>query len=220
MPFPITRGLGSQGDGTGSGLLSIQGLGDPGAAIIGGTFALLVVEAFPEQLSVIFSVPVQAIGPAADPSQWVITCAGPEAIPVVTAVNVVGPKIFLTTTETSENILYTLHIPAFGVKDLSGNPFTGPFTYNYLSATGTDPILAMAGAPDGFHVRVIFNEPVRAVEALVAGNYTITGGAGLTVYDVVQETAQTYVLRTSLQVVGQSYTVTANNIRDLAGNLI
>lgn len=220
MPLLLTRGYGSQGDGTGSGLASTNGLGDPGAAIIGGTFALLLVEVYEDRLEAVFSVPVQAIGAAADPTQWVVTTLVSGApVPVASSVVVAGPRIKIYMSEAREGVLYTLNLPVFGIKDLSNNPYTGPFTYDYL-AVGLEPFVALAGAQDGYHVKVIFSEPVQTAEALVPSNYVITGGGGLSVYEVTQETAQTYILRTSLQTVGQTYTVTVSNVKDLVGNLI
>lgn len=221
MPFPITKGFGSQGDASSSGLVSTQGYGDPGAPSGAcNTFTLLLVEVFVDRLELVFSTNVVAVGPAATPSQWVITTAVSGApIPVVTSVVVAGPRIKLYTTEAKDGVLYTLHFPVVGIKDIPLNPYPGPFTYNFVAA-GSAPFVALAGAEDGYHVKVIFSEAVVESEALIPGNYVITGGAGLSVYEVEKETDQVYKLRTSLQVVGQTYTVTVSNVHDLLGNLI
>ena len=220
MPFPITKGLGNQGDGSSSALLITQGYGDPQAAASCFAFSLITIEVYQDRLELVFSTNVQVVGPAAIPSQWTITTAVPGVtIPTVTSIQVVGPRIKLFITEPRDGVLYTLNFPAVGIEDLSANPYPGPFTTNF-TGIGTPPYVALAGAEDGFHVKVIFSEIVVESEALVAGNYLITGGAGLTVYDVFKETDQVYRLRTSLQVVGQTYTVTVSNIHDLIGNLI
>jgi hypothetical protein len=220
MPFPITKGFGSQGDGTSSALISTQGYGDPGASNACTTFSLLLVEVYEDRLELVFSVPVQAIGPAAVGAGWPITTlVGGAPVPTVTNVVVAGPRIKLFTTEARDGVLYTLHFPVVGIKDLSDNPYSGPFTYDFLG-NGIEPFVSLAGAEDGFHVKVIFSEPVVVSEALVPGNYVITGGGGLTVFEVTQETAQSFILRTSMQTVGQTYTVTVSNIHDLLGNLI
>lgn len=221
MPFPITKGLGSQGDGSSSALLTTQGYGDPGAPS-GNCFAfsLILVETYADRLELVFSANIQATGPAALPSQWPITTTTPGAIlPVVQSVVVVGPRIKLFMTEALGGVTYTLHIPAVGIIDFSNNPYPGPYTTNFV-AVGIPPFVALAGAEDGFHVKVIFSEAVVESEALTAANYAITGGSGLTVFEVFKETDLVYKLRTSLQSVGQSYTVTVSNIHDLQGNLI
>lgn len=221
MPFPITKGLGSQGDASSSGLMSTQGYGDPGAPSGAcNTFTLLLAEVFSDRIELIFSTNVQAVGPAATPSQWVITTATPSVVvPTVTSVVVAGPRIKLYYTESKTGVLYTLNFPVVGIKDLSNNPYPGPFTYNFIGL-GVNPFVALAGAQDGYHVKVIFSEAVVESEALIPSNYVITGGAGLSVYEVTKETDLVYRLRTSLQTVGQSYLVTVSNIHDLQGNLI
>lgn len=221
MPFPITKGYGSQGDASSSGLVSTQGYGDPGAPSGAcNTFTLLLVEVYPDRLELLFSTNVMVVGPAATPAQWVITTLVPSVIvPTVTSIEVVGPRIKLYTTEAKDGVLYTLNFPVVGIKDLSLNPYPGPFTYNFIGI-GISPYVALAGAEDGYHVKVIFSETVVEAEALIPGNYVITGGAGLSVFEVFKETDKVYRLRTSLQTVGQTYTVTVSNIHDLQGNLI
>ena len=221
MPFPITKGFGSQGDASSSGLVTTQGYGDPGAPSGAcNTFTLLLVEVYQDRLELLFSTNVVAIGPAADPAQWVITTLVPSVIvPTVTAVQVAGPRIKLFITEAKDGVLYTLHFPVVGIKDIPLNPYPGPFTYDFLGF-GIAPFVALAGSEDGFHVKVIFSETVVESEALIAANYVITGGAGLSVFEVFKETDKVYRLRTSLQTVGQTYTVTVSNIHDLQGNLI
>lgn len=84
----------------------------------------------------------------------------------------------------------------------------------------TPPTLVYAVARDARTLDITFSEPVIASEALNKANYAITGGAGLTVESVEQLTADSFRLKTTKQVVGQSYLVTASNIHDLNGNLI
>lgn len=217
MPFPITKGFGSQGDGTSSGLASVMGYGDPGAS---SGFTLLVTEVYSDRLELVFSTNVQVIGPAADPAQWTITTGVSGApIPVVSSVVVVGPRIKLYYSEGRTGVLYLLHLPVVGIQSIFAVPYGGPFTAAF-NGIGIVPYLVVAGAEDGFSVKVIFSEPVVVAEALIPANYVITGGAGLTVFEVTQENAQIFELRTSLQVVGQSYLLTVSNVHDLQGNLI
>lgn len=219
MPFPITKGFGSQGDGSSSGLTSTQGYGDP-AAPGGAGFTLLLIEVYPDRLELVFSTNVQVTGPAALPAQWTVTTGVSGApIPIVTDVVVAGPRIKLYHTEERTGVLYLLNLPAVGIKNLANDLYAGPFSAAY-TGVGIVPYLLVAGSDDGYHVKVIFSEPVVVSEALIPGNYVITGGAGLTVYEVTQENATIFELRTSLQVVGQSYLLTVSNVHDLQGNLI
>jgi hypothetical protein len=215
MPLIITKGLGSLGDGSSSGLLCIQGWGSPGA---GTTITLASTEVYGNRMELVFSVSVQAIGPAALPENWTITSSTPGApIPTVTSVQVSGVRIILFYTEGRDGAAYTLAIPPSGIKDLSDNPYTGPFTQAF-SGTGIDPFITLAQAEDALHARVIFSEAVNESDALIVGNYSIPG---LTIFAVQKESGTTiYRLTTSLQSVGITYTLTIVGIRDLQGNYI
>jgi hypothetical protein len=215
VPLIITKGLGSLGDGSTSGLLCIQGWGSPGD---GTVITLSSTEVYGDRIELVFSVPVQVVGPAALPAYWPITSSTPGApVPVVTSVNVSGVRIILYYTEGRDAASYTLAIPPTGIKDLSDNPYTGPFTQPF-SGTGIDPFISLAQAEDALHARVIFSEAVNESDALVVSNYSIPG---LSIYAVERESGTTiYRLTTSLQSVGVSYTLTITGIRDLQGNLI
>ncbi len=71
------------------------------------------------------------------------------------------------------------------------------------------------------YVVVTYSEPVDASSAGAPANYQITGG--LTISGVTIEDDHTVVLATSVHTPGAEYTVTVNNVRDLAaggGNVI
>lgn len=91
------------------------------------------------------------------------------------------------------------------------------YTWNAVN-DAAPPTIQSASSVDAFTVRVIFSEDVLAEEALDASNYTFTGG--LTAVSVSQESPAVYLVVTSAQTPAMSYTVTATNIHDLAGNLI
>lgn len=221
MPFLITQGYGNQGDGSSSALATTLGFGGPGLPSgLCNTFVLLLTEVYVDRIELVFSTNITISGPATVPSQWTITSVATGVpIPTVTSVTSAGPRVKVYYTEGRAGNLYTLAIPVVGIKDVSANPFPGPYTTNFLGV-GISPFVVVAGADDGQHVKVIFSEPVQSAGALLASNYTITGGAGLVVYDVTQVNSQIYELHTSLQVVGQAYTLTVTNILDLLGNPI
>lgn len=218
MPFPVTKGYGSQGDGSGSGLASTSGFGDPAGT--GAGFTILLIEAYPDRLELVFSTNVALFGPALVPAQWTVTTGVSGApVPVVTSVVVAGPRVKLYHTEARTGVLYTLALPVVGIQNLFSDPYGGPFTSNF-TGVGIVPFVVVAGAGDGFSVKVIFSEPVEPSDALIPSNYVITGSGGLTVFEVTQENATIFNLRTSLQQVGAAYTLTVSNVRDLQGNLV
>lgn len=92
-----------------------------------------------------------------------------------------------------------------------------PIAYGFGIISG-DPHLTKVLAIDARHVRVIFSERVNTDDALLASNYTITGGLGLAVLAVELETESTYILTTEFQTIGVTYTLTVAGIRDLEGN--
>lgn len=104
----------------------------------------------------------------------------------------------------------TVLLPTYGLYD-------GDFTIPFVSVAQAPTIIA-AEAIDGNTLRVIFSESVLDADALIPTNYVITGGGGLTVSAVVKETDRFYVLTTSDQTPGVTYTVTVSNVRDLKQN--
>ena len=205
------------GDGTSSGLLSVDGMGSPWT----GSFVTLAsMEIYGDRMELVFGVPVAVVGIAVLSEYWPITGSTPGApVPIVSSVEVSGVRIKLYYSEGRDGASYSLVIPVVGVQDLAANPFMGPFTQAF-TGVGIDPFCVLAAAEDALHAHVIFSEPVNEEDALIAANYTITGGGGLIVYSVTKVNSTTYRLKTSLQGVGHSYTVSINNIRDSAGNYI
>ena len=203
MPLIVTQGYGNGGGGGGGG-------GGP-------AFTLTTVNVFEDRLEAVFSTTMQVQGLAAVPANWYITSLTPAVpIPVVASIIVAGNTIKLYTTEARTGVAYILNFPLLGIKSTLNDDYMGPWTYNYVG-NGIEPFVSLAAAEDGFHVQVIFSESVLESEALIAGNYNIPG---LTVYGVSKITDLVYLLTTSLQTVGASYTVTVSNIHDGQGNLM
>ncbi|MBC8527781.1 MAG: hypothetical protein ISS28_06650 [Candidatus Cloacimonetes bacterium] len=93
--------------------------------------------------------------------------------------------------------------------------------YNAAGNTGGDitpPTLVSANATSSTTVNLIFSEKISQETAEVVGNYNIDK---LTVLDAnLQTDSITVELTTSEQTEGESYTITVNNVKDLAGNPI
>ncbi len=98
-----------------------------------------------------------------------------------------------------------------------------PFTV-LNAADNTPPALERAVHLVSATIDLTFSEPVSAATAEVAGNYALVGAPGINVTAAVRDAGQTNVVHLTLSGdIGPSaslYTVTASNVRDLAGNLI
>jgi predicted extracellular nuclease len=95
-------------------------------------------------------------------------------------------------------------------------------TFEYLGYHGendtTPPTLASANATSPTAVEVTFNEQVDQTTAETIANYSVTN---LTITDaILQSLGKTVELITTAQDPGYAYTVTVNNVEDLAGNVI
>lgn len=80
------------------------------------------------------------------------------------------------------------------------------------------PTVVGVNVIDAFTIRVIYSEPVEESGALVSTNYTFDNG--LTASAVAKESDNTYMVTTSQQTSGISYTLTVSNVQDLFGNTI
>ena len=96
-------------------------------------------------------------------------------------------------------------------------------TFEYLGshdAGGPDinpPLLVSATSTSITGLTVQFNEAVDQTSAETVGNYSISG---LTISDAVLTSGTIVTLTTSEQTAAASYTLTVNNVADLAGNVI
>jgi len=183
------------------------------------TFSVSSVTAFANRVEVTFNVNVELFGAGLLASGWALSAVTVGApVPSISSVAVAGQVVTLYTSgEFRTGASYNLDLPLVGIGDVDVvHYFTGPFTAA-LTGVGTAPTVVLAAADDGLHVRVVFSEQVVEAEALLAANYSIPG---LTVSAVRKETNQVFVLTTSAQTPGTSYTVTVSGIHDLNGNLI
>jgi len=112
--------------------------------------------------------------------------------------------------------------------DVSGNRMdvvfldqTGSVQDEFSILKGPDldpPLISNASAEDASHVLVNFNETLDATEATNSGNYSI---AGLSISNaVLLGEGRSVQLTTSTMTSGSNYTLTVNNVKDLALNTI
>lgn len=79
----------------------------------------------------------------------------------------------------------------------------------------TGPGVVSASAASATQVVVVFDEPVDATTAQTAGNYTFTGGAGLTAsMAVLAADLRTVLVTTGMMTSGTPYTLTVANVTD------
>lgn len=155
-------------------------------------------------------------GPAADPSQYILTSLT-GVVATVTGVDVSGQDLILTTTEMTNGQSYTLHIPNQGLIDTSNDLFQGPFSPSFISV-GASPGINMIRSVDVRHIDVIYSEGMNEGDATDRANYSIA--PSLQIVSIKKITDFWFQLTTSKQTIGQSYIVTVTGVRDLANNPI
>jgi hypothetical protein len=104
---------------------------------------------------------------------------------------------------------------------LKSGPNTVPSGEATLTVDGILPSVAsVRSSVDFTAVYVSFSEPVNLDTAVLPGNYTITGGAGVTVNNVKVLDPSTLQLVTSVQDPATDYTLGVSKVEDVAGNAI
>jgi predicted extracellular nuclease len=81
----------------------------------------------------------------------------------------------------------------------------------------TPPTITGAVSQSSTSVRVAFSEPVSSTTSTVSSNYTISG---LSINSVAMDGSNAVLIETSSQTANETYTITINNVEDLAGNVI
>ena len=128
-----------------------------------------------------------------------------------------GQTVQLTTATQGLNANYT--VTTSGIDDLAGNVITGSNTAGFTGVDTTPPEIAWAVPIDDSTLNVTFNEEVDRVQAQKAGNYDISPALNVT-SAILQGDNKTVQLKTSRQLWQVNYTVKANNVSDLSGNVI
>lgn len=142
------------------------------------------------------------------------------SIPGITVLNAVlnGLIVTLTTTEHTAGF-YTVTVS--GVTDLSGNlisPLYNSASYNYEPDL-IAPEVTGAAAVSFTKVIVSFSEEIEETGAENPDNYSIDNNITIN-SAVLSDDGKTVALNTSEHQTSVTYTLTVNNVTDLAGNLI
>lgn len=221
MPFPIIMGMGEDGDGTANTLLVTEGYGGLGESVIPTCKALQVIklENFGHYLIATFNRPVTVAGPALLPISWSIEVVTPDAVDVVisaitqTEVN----QVKINISEQTDGATYKLNVPYVGIVDNVGNVVQPPYSVEFLGI-GVAVTVVLTRSIDARTLEVIFSEAVVPEDALTLSNYYVV--PTLQILAAAKSTDSIYQLTTSRQDELQSYTITIENIRDLANNSI
>lgn len=221
MPLLLTNGLGSYGDGTGSSLLNTSGLGDPGDSLVPECKALqlLAVESYGPYLILSFSKHLNMDARGLDKNSWLITTADPAAVAVrVLGVTDLGSaRIRLDVDEQTKDAIYTVAVPRIGIVDTVGNAINADEKRNFFGF-GVPVSVSLSRSIDARTLEVVFTEGVIEQDAITVSNYSVT--PALQILKAVKVTDSVYRLTTSKQTELVTYTVTVQNIRDLARNQI
>ncbi len=130
-----------------------------------------------------------------------------------------GKKVTLTTSAHTSGQSYVVTVN--NVKDLAGNvvnPNANTAGYSFFNDT-TPPELVGASLSDTTNVVVVFSEEMDSISIGNKNNYSINNN--ITINSVVVfSNHQKVMLNTSAHKVGAWFTLTVNNVKDKAGNLI
>lgn len=190
MPLIITSGLGATGSAA-----------DP---------AVDSITSYESYLLVVFNTSLDVSSNVLRTDSWSVSGGGrPVSVRDVSMHS--ASTIRIDVTEQTDGETYVLHFPEVGILTLFGEKFYGPFEENFVGA-GSGPSILMVRTVDARTLEVFFNEAVNPGDALNSANYSIDNG--LQVVSVTKVTPVQYLITTSKQVEGISYTVTASNIRD------
>ncbi len=144
-------------------------------------------------------------GDAATASKWTIT--GPTS-ETVNAVYVSDRTLVLRTTHPTQLAgSYTLNVPN-GVVGGGSAAYRGPFALGFTGPGDTLTIL-QANAIEAYKLQIVLNAPP-STTVYNPANYVMTGG--ISVVSVAKSTDLVYVLTTSHQLIGSSYSITCPGV--------
>ena len=187
-------------------------MGNPISQGFGGPLSYESVTVFVDHLALLYSSVPYLTGDSAIPANWVIT--GPT-VSTVTAVLVVGDVVEVYFTPQINGGSYTITLP-MGIDDGTGFPSVSPSFITY-TAIGVGPTIIGIEVVDDRTLQVLFDKVINQTDAMTLSNWSINHGLSVTA--AVMGSLSQVNLTTSKQTVGTTYTITASNIRDLAGNL-
>ena len=130
-----------------------------------------------------------------------------------------GKKVTLTTSTHTAGQNYTVTVN--NVTDLAGNPISSSKNsagYSFITDT-TPPELVGASLKNSTTLVINFSEELETSSSQNKSNYSINNGIIIT-GALLSSDGKKVTLTTSTHTAGQNYTITVNNVTDLAGNPI
>lgn len=111
--------------------------------------------------------------------------------------------------------------PYWGIYDANNTTLWNPGTLQNLSYLFnndvTPPEILSASLLDSAKLEILFSEPMETSSALNISNYSINNGVSV-ISGYLSTNQNKITLNTTSHTAGQQYTVSVNNVRDLAGN--
>jgi hypothetical protein len=177
--------------------------------------AVVSVTPYVNSIVVVFDSTITLTGIAAIAANWVIT--GTTYDITVTSVSAVGTTVTLGITEGHNGDSATLNLPYAGI--FTGTtPYADILTFPF-TVVGVSPTITIANQISARVVRVVFSEVVSVTDATDVANWTMSGGYSVSEVEESVD-ATTYLVTVDAPLRSNtSYTVTASNIPDSAGNI-
>ncbi|MBO9607468.1 MAG: Ig-like domain-containing protein [Paenibacillaceae bacterium] len=155
---------------------------------------------------------------------WSIGRQEAYAIPSLEVTRVIvaddGKSAMLTTSAQTSGVRYNVTFGA-GITDLSGNELQ--LRSSALGFAGvvdrTKPQFQTVSSVDGTHLKAVFSEELDETSAETTANYQITGGLTVTAAELASD-RKSVLLTVSPKQSATSYTLTADQVKDLSGNAI
>jgi TolB-like protein len=128
-------------------------------------------------------------------------------------------SVRLTTTKHLKNHQYTVTVN--GIEDEASNVIAANTTavYTLVFVDNTPPVIVKSTMLDLDLIEILFNEQISQASAELGGNYVINGGVQVVGAQLLID-GKTVQVKTTAHLRGYTYTMTINNIRDLANNPI
>lgn len=191
----------------------VNGMIDPGDIIPPQIISATLVDEY--HVDLVFSENMQKAS-TEDAENYQIS----DGVQVESAVLNADKKLVrLTTTQHLKNHQYTITIN--GVQDEASNPIAANSTVTYILnyVDNTPPEIAQSIMLDLDLIELVFSEQVNEETAEDIGNYSVNGGIEVLAAELLID-GKTVQVKTTAHLRGYTYTMTINNIMDLANNRI
>jgi hypothetical protein len=169
-------------------------------------------------INLLFAANVFVTSAGLNPDNYSISTATPGAVvPTILSISYLNATVTVHTTDQTIGASYTLHMPPGAIADAMGGIIWTTTSVNFTGASSS-PLVITAYAQTGTQFVLIFSEEVIESSATDLTHYGIV--PALDIHSITKVNATTYIMNTSQQIPGQSYTVTITGVIDTAHNPI